>query len=98
MGDIIMIILLCFILILLLRDTFKDYIKERRIEEIPWYEKYNSSYMLTQKDKALLSQYTEDQWCDMIPYEFKVNIPKYTIVESVRHYKKYLKHWSEKDE
>lgn len=63
-----------------------------------WYEKkmYNSG-LLTEEDKHLLSNYTEEQWCDLIPYELKVRVCRLTLKESVEMYRAYIKtgRWGE---
>lgn len=56
-----------------------------------WYEKMYSSSLLTEGDKHLLSNYTEEQWCDLIPYELKVRKDKLTLKESVEMYRAYTK-------
>ena len=56
-----------------------------------WYEKMYSSSLLTEEDKVLLGDYTEEQWCDLIPYELKVRMDRLTLKESVEMYREYTK-------
>lgn len=56
-----------------------------------WYEKMSSSSLLAEGDKHLLSNYTEEQWCDLIPYELKVRKGRLTLKESVEMYRAYTK-------
>lgn len=55
-----------------------------------WYEKIHSSNLLTEDDKRLLSNYTEEQWCDLIPYEIKIRKERLTLKESIEMYRAYI--------
>lgn len=69
----------------------KMYAEKKERQQTPWYMKYQSSNSLSEEDKSLLSQFTEEEFCDMIPHEAKISLDKLYLYECVLGYKEYLK-------
>lgn len=55
-----------------------------------WYHGYRSESRLTQEEKQLLDMFTEEEWCDLIPYHIKVGVLKLTIKQTVVMFENYV--------
>lgn len=77
---------------IVLVDFVRDWVKDYKFRNRPWYEKLYSGNRLSREDKKLLSRFTEQQFTDMIPYEAKIETSKLYLVECVQGYKHFLEH------
>lgn len=48
-----------------------------------WFDRYPSSGRLTDKEKFVLSKFTEDEWVALIPMKDALNNHKITVSESL---------------
>lgn len=55
-----------------------------------WYGGYKLSSWLTQDEQKLLDLYTEEEWCDLIPYHIKVGVLKLTVKQTVVMFENYV--------
>lgn len=55
-----------------------------------WYRGLLSSSSLTQDEKHLLDMFTEEEWCNLIPYHIKVGRLKLTVKQTVLMFENYV--------